>query len=172
MPIELHDINLEPDCANCAAYCCVALAFDKGNMFAYDKAAAEPCNNLSDTHRCVVHDQLEAKGFTGCIRYNCFGAGQRVFNEVFSNRSWRDYPNEAQEMFDAYRVMHNVHEFLAMLRQVRHLNLDAPQLMQVEAFEAELQPTLAWTQPTLRAFQTSGTFDEIRHFFKSLRDRV
>ena len=36
MANNLQNIKLEPDCENCAAYCCVALAFDKSNMFAYE----------------------------------------------------------------------------------------------------------------------------------------
>lgn len=172
MADNLQNIKLEPDCANCAAYCCVALAFDKSNMFAYDKQAAEPCRHLDKSHSCTIHDDLDAQGFKGCIRYNCFGAGQRTFNEIFDRRSWRDHPDEAQEMFDAYRVMHNVHEFLAMLREVRKLKLSDVQIKQVEAFEAELAPTLPWTSDTLIAFESCGTFEEIRAFFTGLRDRA
>lgn len=172
MPANLHNIKLEPDCANCAAYCCVALAFDKSPMFAYDKQAAKPCKHLDATHKCTIHDHLETNGFKGCVRYNCFGAGQRVFLEIFAGKSWRDHPNDAREMFDAYRVMHNVHEFLAMLQAARKLTLDGAQLRQVAAFETKLAPTTPWTSATLTAFQTSGTFEEIRHFFKGLSDRV
>ncbi|WP_299347155.1 hypothetical protein [uncultured Maritalea sp.] len=172
MPANLPNIKLEPDCTNCAAYCCVALAFDRSNMFAYDKQAAEPCKHLDKAHSCTIHDDLDTQGFKGCIRYNCFGAGQRVFSEIFAGRSWRDHPSEAQEMFDAYRVMHNVHEFLAMLQAARKLNLDTAQISQIEAFETELNPTSPWTSATLIAFQTCGTFEEIRAFFTGLRDRV
>ncbi len=140
MPANLHNIKLEPDCANCAAYCCVALAFDKSSMFAYDKQAAEACKHLDGDHQCAIHDDLASNGFNGCIRYNCFGAGQRVFNELFNGRSWRDHPQEAQLMFDTYRVMHNVHEFLAMLQAARKLNIDEVQLRQIERFERELAP--------------------------------
>ncbi|GLQ17670.1 hypothetical protein [Maritalea porphyrae] len=172
MPANLHNIKLEPDCANCAAYCCVALAFDKSTMFAYDKQAAEPCKHLDAKHECTIHDDLKTKGFRGCVRYNCFGAGQRVFNELFDRRSWRDHPEQAQDIFDAYRVMHNVHEFLAMLQAAKKLTLDEAQLRQVSVFEAELTPAAPWSVATLTAFQTSGTFEEIRNFFKSLGDKV
>jgi len=172
MASNLQNINLEPDCANCAAYCCVALAFDQSNMFAYDKQAAVPCKHLDKAHSCTIHAELDQQGFKGCVRYNCFGAGQRTFKEIFDGRSWRDHPDEAQEMFDAYRAMHNVHEFLAMLREVRKLKLSEAQIRQVEAFEAELAPSRPWTSATLVAFETCGTFEEIRAFFMGLRDRV
>ena len=168
----MRKIKLEPDCENCAAYCCVALAFDQSNMFAYDKKAAEPCKHLTKDHTCNIHEQLTDKGFAGCVRYNCFGAGQRVTNELFAGKSWRDHPDVSQKMFDAYRVMHNVHEFLAMLEAARKLNLDDVQLKQVAAFETDLSPEDGWTTASLNAFQSSGIFDEIRFFFKGLGDRV
>lgn len=172
MANNLQNINLEPDCENCAAYCCVALAFDQSNMFAYDKQAAEPCKHLDEAHSCAIHADLDQQGFKGCVRYNCFGAGQRTFHEIFEGRSWRDHPDQAQEMFDAYRVMHKVHEFLALLREVRKLTLDETQISQVEAFETDLAPTSPWTSANLIAFETCGTFEEIRAFFTGLRDRV
>ncbi len=141
-------------------------------MFAYDKKAAEPCKHLTKDHACNIHEQLTDKGFAGCVRYNCFGAGQRVTNELFAGKSWRDHPNEAQKMFDAYRVMHNVHEFLAMLEAARKLKLDSVQIKQVEVFQNELSPASAWTPATLAAFQSSGVFDEIRFFFRGLSDRA
>ncbi|MGJ8527920.1 hypothetical protein [Maritalea sp.] len=172
MQNHLAKISLEPDCKNCAAYCCVALAFDKSAMFAYDKQATEPCKHLDDQHACAIHDSLDDQGFRGCIRYNCFGAGQRVTNQIFDGRSWRDHPDESQEMFDAYRAMHKVHEFLAMLMEVRKLKLNAAQFAQVEAFETELTPLEKWTSATLIAYETCGTFEEIGSFFKGLGDRV
>lgn len=172
MSQTLPSIKLEPDCANCAAYCCVALAFDQSDMFGFDKQAAEPCKHLSQSNRCTIHNDLTEQGFAGCVRYNCFGAGQRVFSEVFEGRSWRNHPSEAQTMFDAYRVMHNVHEHLAMLKAARKLPIDKTQQKQIERFERDLSPKTPWTPATLTAFQRSGTFEEIKAFFMGLRDRV
>ena len=169
---QLSKISLEPVCENCVAYCCVALAFDKSGMFAYEKQAAEPCKHLDGQHACSIHNNLKEKGFRGCIRYNCFGAGQRVTNEIFGGRSWREHPDEAAEMFETYQAMHKVHEFLAMLKEVRKLKLDETQIGQIETFERELCPTRAWTARDLIAFSTCGTFEEIRHFFKGLGDKV
>jgi len=172
MQDHVANISLEPDCENCAAYCCVALAFDKSDMFAYDKQAAEPCKHLNGLHDCTIHDNLAGRGFSGCIRYNCFGAGQRVTNALFTGRSWRDHPDEAQIMFDAYRAMYKVHEFLALLQECRKLKLEPAQIAQVEAFETELKPPISWTSKTLGAFERSGTFEEIRAFFSGLGDKV
>ncbi len=73
--------------------CCVALAFDRSPLFAYDKPAGEPCANLSATGRCAIHTERAAKGFAGCEAYDCLGAGQAVTQgQARRGRSWRDDP--------------------------------------------------------------------------------
>ena len=69
-------VDLQPDCARCAALCCVALAFDRSDRFAYDKPACEPCRNLGGDDRCRIYDRREREGFSGCIRFDCQGARQ------------------------------------------------------------------------------------------------
>jgi hypothetical protein len=148
------------------------LAFDQSEKFGFTKQAAEPCRHLSAKHSCNIHNDLTPKGFAGCVRYNCFGAGQRVFTEIFDSKSWRDHPDEAQTMFDAYRVMHNVHEHLAMLNAAKKLPIDDAQARQIQRFEHELSPKTPWTPASLADFQRAGTFEEIKAFFSGLRDRV
>jgi len=106
---------LAGDCHRCAALCCVALAFDRSSSFAFDKAAGVPCRNLRGIE-CAIHDALEASGCSGCARYDCAGAGQRVCEEVFGGRSWRDDPSLLAPMMDAFRVMREVQELRVLLR--------------------------------------------------------
>lgn len=169
MSAKSHTINLEPDCANCAAYCCVALAFDQSDMFGFDKQAAEPCRNLSQNHECTIHNKLNESGFAGCVRYNCFGAGQRVYTELFNCRSWRDYPQQALLMFDSYRQMHKLHEYLAMLHAAQKLELRADQRQQVDVFIEMLTPDQSWSPPALQRLSQSTIFDEISRFFRGLK---
>jgi hypothetical protein len=70
--------ELVPDCASCAALCCVATSFDACDAFAVDKAAGERCRHLRDDDRCAIHDDLVPRGFAGCAGYDCYGAGQRA----------------------------------------------------------------------------------------------
>jgi hypothetical protein len=58
--------DLRADCARCAALCCLALAFDRSPLFAFDKAAGEPCANLGSRGRCLIYAERAAKGFAGC----------------------------------------------------------------------------------------------------------
>ncbi len=83
---------LRGDCERCAALCCVAVAFDRSELFGFDKAADAPCRNLDGAHGCTIHDHLAASGFRGCAAYDCYGAGQAVTQEMFGGRSWRDEP--------------------------------------------------------------------------------
>lgn len=66
---------LEPDCERCTALCCVALPFQAAADFAHTKPARTPCRHLSGT-RCGIHAELRGRGYSGCVVFDCFGAGQ------------------------------------------------------------------------------------------------
>lgn len=95
--------------------CCVAPAFDAEQGFGYDKAAHEPCIHLQTSDRCAIHAQLAGRGFPGCVQFTCHGAGQRITQQFFSGRHWRDSPASAREIFDAYSRLLRLHELMAML---------------------------------------------------------
>lgn len=99
------DMDLRADCSRCAALCCVALAFDRSEDFAFDKPAGVPCPNL-DGNVCKIHDHLEEAGCRGCAHYECFGAGQRVTAMAPDHRD-----------LDAFRRMRDVHELCVILRE-------------------------------------------------------
>ena len=83
---------LQADCEQCAALCCVALAFDKSEWFPIDKPNGVVCPQLDGSNRCKIYDTREALGYNGCLNFDCHGAGQRVTQEVFGGRSWREDP--------------------------------------------------------------------------------
>lgn len=70
--------GLVAECPRCAGLCCVALPFHRSADFPFDKEAGQPCVHLTEDFRCEVHDSLDELGFAGCIRFDCFGAGQHV----------------------------------------------------------------------------------------------
>ncbi len=84
--VEITDFA--PDCKNCHAICCVALAFDWPH---YKKPAGVPCENLDRDFRCNKWDRLESEGFFGCRNFTCYGAGQAVarFIAEKSIPNWR-----------------------------------------------------------------------------------
>ncbi|WP_433384444.1 pentapeptide repeat-containing protein [Micromonospora sp. KLBMP9576] len=104
--------RLRADCARCFGLCCVAPAFSASADFAIDKPAGRPCPNLAADSRCGIHADLRDRGFPGCTVFDCFGAGQRVAQVTFGGRDWRDAPETAAGMFDAFAVMRPLHELL------------------------------------------------------------
>jgi hypothetical protein len=120
--------ELRADCVACVGLCCVALPFDALQGFGFDKAAHSPCRHLCSDFRCGIHDTLEAKGFRGCITFDCQGAGQRV-SKRFPDRNWTDTADTASEMFEAFSVMRSLHELMAWLYTAEQ-HVDDPRLRQ------------------------------------------
>ncbi|SDG68186.1 Uncharacterized protein YjbI, contains pentapeptide repeats [Lentzea fradiae] len=112
--------ELKGDCANCFGLCCVALPFTRSADFAASKDAGTPCRNLLADHRCGIHTELRRKGYTGCTVYDCFGAGQRVSQEVFGGVSWREAGREP--MFAVFPLVRQLHELLWYLAEARRLD--------------------------------------------------
>nr|WP_319593301.1 pentapeptide repeat-containing protein [Georgenia subflava] len=110
-------LSLTADCASCFGLCCVALPFTASADFAVDKAAGEPCRHLQQDFRCGIHSRLRQSGFPGCTVYDCFGAGQRVSQETFGGRDWRQDPATAKQMFAVFPVMRQLHEMLFYLNE-------------------------------------------------------
>jgi Pentapeptide repeats (8 copies) len=112
MPTDAVDrrADLRADCGRCVGLCCVALPFARSTDFAFDKAAGIPCPHLTRDDRCEIHARLRGEGFPGCEVFDCFGAGQRVVQVTFGGRSWRDGPEIARGMFDAFGTLRAVHE--------------------------------------------------------------
>ncbi|MGG7567218.1 hypothetical protein ACQ5SO_13780 [Rhodovulum sp. DZ06] len=157
--------SLVPDCSACAALCCVALAFDKGERFGFDKPAGTPCPNLS-RHLCSIHERLEHEGFSGCAAYGCGGAGQRVVQELFAGTSWRDDPALLAPMIDAFAGMRAVQARVELLVAAARLPL-------LEAEEAARRHALAalapGALPGVDGFGVSDLAREIDGFIRSLR---
>jgi uncharacterized protein YjbI with pentapeptide repeats len=109
--------ELRADCANCFGLCCVALPFAASADFAFDKDAGQPCPNLQPDFRCGIHARLREGGFTGCTVYDCFGAGQKISQQTFGGRDWREDPGTAQQMFDVFPVVRQLHELLLYLTE-------------------------------------------------------
>ncbi|MDU4860807.1 MAG: pentapeptide repeat-containing protein [Terrisporobacter othiniensis] len=104
--------NLEIDCSKCFGFCCVALYFSTIDNFPQDKIAGQPCKNLKDDFTCKIHKDLRKKNLKGCINYDCFGAGQKVAQNIYKNVSWKNSQEKAQEMYDVFVVVKNLQEMI------------------------------------------------------------
>jgi hypothetical protein len=165
-------VSLTEDCASCAALCCLALAFDRGESFAIDKPAGVPCPNLSPVgHGCSIHDRLHREGFSGCVRYSCTGAGQRVVQELFAGRSWRDDPALVAPMMQAFRGMRAMQERLVILTAAKNLKLSEVDAARCEALMSQLMPGEIDRQE-VADFPGSALQSEIDTFVSGLRSYV
>jgi len=160
-------VDLTTDCTRCAALCCVALAFDKGEMFAFDKPAGQACQHLTG-HGCGIHAKLTSAGLRGCVQYQCDGAGQRVVQEVFAGQSWQDDQALLRPMFAAFAQMRQVHGLLALLEIAQDLPLQDAQKAELEALKAQLTPEV-WSPETLAAFEDSEVPNRVNVFLRSLQ---
>lgn len=158
------------DCERCAALCCLSLAFDRSELFACDKAAGVRCSLLEPRHRCAVHAEREARGWGGCAAYDCVGAGQRVTQEVFGGRSWRDEPALVRPMMDAFWVMRGVQEARQLVHLSARLPLTPAQAKRRDELERALQPEPGGALAAIAAFERGSLPREVSAFLASLRE--
>lgn len=116
---------LQADCSQCFALCCVLLPFARGESFPETKPGGRACHNLADDDRCSIHPTLRRDGWSGCVAFDCFGAGQQVSQVTYAGVSWREHDNLG-EMAAVLSVMRQLHEMLALLDEaVRRQAADA-----------------------------------------------
>jgi Pentapeptide repeats (8 copies) len=135
----LERADLRADCTRCFALCCVGPALTRSSEFAIDKPAGTPCPHLGADHRCTIHDRLRDVGFAGCTAYDCFGAGQRLAQETFGGRGWRDHHEVTAPILTALPVVRALHELLWYL-------LEAVERLEATALRAELNAVAADTE--------------------------
>ena len=111
----MTDLELVADCSKCAGLCCVLLPFRARDGFGADKAGGEACDHLDGDNLCRIHDRLSESGWTGCVRYDCQGAGQHVTRTTYAGRDWRSGEVDLGEMAAAFSVMRVLHAHLAEL---------------------------------------------------------
>lgn len=133
VPSALADPGLVADCSACAALCCVVLPLTRSHDFAVDKPAGVPCLHLRSDHRCGIHDRLRPQGFPGCVAFDCFGAGQRVVQQVYAGRVG---PHE--EAGAVLGVLRATQEALFLVRWAAALPAAAPDRTAIDELAARL----------------------------------
>ena len=113
-------LDLVADCDRCVGLCCVLLPFQASAGFGADKPGGQPCGNLDPWDRCRIHGELAETGWTGCVAFDCFGAGQQVTQVTYGGRSWSEQDNLA-EMGAVFTVMRELHGMLLRLDTIHPL---------------------------------------------------
>ena len=137
------------DCSQCVGLCCVVPPFDAEQGFGFDKPAETPCQHLCADHRCGIHDDLIERGFSGCVAFDCLGAGQRLTAQAqarFGSTDWRARPEVARWLMAAYPRVRRVQEQLATLTLAAMLPGGSSDLAALaQALEAEAERWHAWS---------------------------
>lgn len=144
---------LRADCARCQALCCISLPFDRCESFGFDKPANVPCRHLGPGFGCGIHGELGAQGQSGCAAYDCYGAGQRITQELFAGVSWQDQPEASAALFEAFRRLKRVHELRLLLHEAGRLELSRPRDNEREWLLAQLEPARAFSRESLAALE-------------------
>jgi len=147
---------LRANCSRCQALCCVALPFDQSESFGFDKVADEPCRHLTRGNRCRSFATLAARGQAGCSTYDCYGAGQRVCHELFASQSWRESPQLAPRMFEAFRLLRRVHELRLLLRLALSLPLYPEPARALRQTLTQLEPPSGFDEQSLLELPIEG----------------
>ena len=154
--------DLGADCGSCLGLCCVALAFTRSADFPREKAVGEPCEHLEGERGCDIHGRLRESGYKGCTVFDCFGAGQKVSQQLYAGRSWRADQAFGTEMFAVFSVVRRLHELLWYLDQALELPGDAvPRAELAAQFETVRALTLGGPDEIL-AHDVDGSYDAAR----------
>ena len=168
-PDIMTQSTLRADCARCAALCCVALAFDRSELFAIDKPAGACCPHLGHAGQCSIHAQRLQRGFGGCVGYDCLGAGQRVVQDLFGAASWQDDPTLLQPMLRAFWVVGRAHELMSLLEEASKLSLSRGERRRLTRLKARLEASAEAARTTV---WDDNLGREVATFLRSLKHRV
>ncbi|AML52450.1 hypothetical protein RC74_15260 [Falsihalocynthiibacter arcticus] len=150
----------------------MALHIEKSTKFALEKPAGVACPNLAPTGLCRIHDMLKDKGFSGCIAYDCLGAGQRVVQDLYDGISWQQDPSLLGQMSEDFAKMRKIHTLLELLFTAQTLALPPTQLQTCDSFIARLFPQTGWTRAEFDAFPIRDTQKQVMDFLAALKSHL
>lgn len=161
-------MELRSDCDRCAALCCIA--YPAANMlgFSASKEAGEPCPKLDTCGLCTIYDRREEEGFAGCIRYECFGAGQHVVQHLFGGRDWRDDPALMKPMVDAFLRMRPVSDLNYLVDHASTRETDSARSAKLRRMSDELERIAETAEGLASNSRIAEIERELREVFKEL----
>jgi len=116
--------ELSIKCEKCSGLCCTALYFAKTEGFPENKPSGKPCKNLMENFRCSIHEDLISSKMKGCLAYDCFGAGQKVTQNIYRQETFRTLPKLADQIFEVYLIVFRLHQMLWYLIEASTIIMD------------------------------------------------
>nr|WP_166757161.1 pentapeptide repeat-containing protein [Modestobacter marinus] len=164
--------DLTADCSRCNGLCCVLPAFAASADFAIDKPAGTPCPNLQPDSRCGIHDRLRDRGFPGCTVFDCFGAGQRVTQDVFGGADWRTDAATRAATAAVFPVMRQLTELLWYLTEATALLPAGPLHTEVTAARTRTEQLTGTGADELAALDAAAYRSEVGELLGRVSDAV
>ena len=106
--------------------------------FAAAKEAGQPCPKLGHDGLCTIYADRAEQGFAGCLRFECFGAGQHVVQTLFEGRDWRDDRELLGPMIETFLAMRPVSDLAFLVSRALASGPDPDTTLRLEALQAEL----------------------------------
>lgn len=129
--------RLKINCEKCSGLCCVALYCMKIDGFPANKETGVPCQYLRPDFHCDIHAKLGSKNMRGCLAYDCFGAGQKVTQNLFPKVDWKNNPDHANEIFQVFQIIFQLHQMEWYLLEALSLTDDAHLKSDIKSFISE-----------------------------------
>jgi hypothetical protein len=108
----------------------------------------------------------------GCTVFDCFGAGQRITQQTFGGRSWREAPGLAAAQFAVLPVVRQLHEMLWYLAEVLTLP-DAEDFHEdVRTLHDRVEALAAGTADDLQALDVGGVRADVGELLQRASERV
>ena len=142
-------LETRSDCGRCAALCCIAYPSEDMPGFSAIKSAGEPCPKLGGNGLCTIYEHRAEEGFAGCIRFECFGAGQHVVQHLFEGKDWRSEPALLGAMIESFLAMRPVSDLAFLVSRALAALPDDATVARLHALDSELAE-IASTRETLR----------------------
>lgn len=131
-------LDTRSDCSRCAALCCIAYPSEEMPGFSAAKEAGQPCPKLGTDGLCTIYEHRAEEGFSGCIRFECFGAGQHVVQTLFEGRDWRGDGALLGPMVEAFLAMRPVSDLAYLVERALGVAPTDPALLQLREELADI----------------------------------
>ena len=104
----------------------------------------------------------------GCLRFECFGAGQHVVQTLFEGRDWRDDRELLGPMIETFLAMRPVSDLAFLVSRALASGPDTDTSVRLEALQNELAE-IAATRETLReSARIAKARSDVRQVFAAL----
>jgi hypothetical protein len=128
--------------------------------------------HLQGDFRCGIHDRLRPEGMPGCTVFDCFGAGQRITQQTFGGRSWREAPDIAAAQFALLPVVRQLHEMLWYLTEALSLPAAEPLRGEVRALLGRTEELAGGTPQELLSVEVGDHRRVVGELLSQVSERV